>query len=304
MKPTTLADYDSSEELGIDKITNNNKASISDDSLALSQPRKPVIKDSSEFNLDNFTSFINKVGLLTQWEQSFVCPCVNPMTNQPDPSCPICHGTGRGYLPAVTNVKIAIQSNDKGFTRTPFGTFDQGSSTGTVQIGYKVSTWDRITVPDATVRQQYMFNVSESRLSTGKYIPYDVKEMLYVAAMKPSEPKTFHELIPNIDYTFNRDTNVLKVNSSLLGYNITLLATVTLRYIVYNVPKELRYQYTATGRENNPIFTEMPRLISLKREEIFINNIPLVNPSDNQLTTKADIDSLPSSTNNDEGFGL
>lgn len=306
MKPTTLGDYDATAENGVDKVTNNQQQELINDELSDSQPVKPSVKNTQEFQLPNLRAFIDKMGLITNWEQSFICPCVNPMTLAPNPTCSICHGTGRGYLPAKTGVKIAITGNNKGKRVEQAGTFDEGGAQGTVQMGYRVSTWDRISIPDAFVRQQYMFNVTPQRVQDGMMIPYDVKEVLYAVAMNPETKTDFHNLMPIDDYQFDRESNKFYPNEALLGLNISLIINVTMRFIVSNVLKELRYQYTEKDRASNPRFDELPRLIQLKREEVFVNNMPLVNPSNDNLNTKAENTSIPvtSATDTDSGFGL
>jgi len=307
MKPTMLADgFDNTPKTGIDKKTNNQDAPINSNELDNEQPKKPTITDSSEFNKANIRSFLNTMGLKTQWEQSFVCPCVNPMTISPDPMCAICHGTGRAYLPAKKDVPIAIVGNNKGKRSTEYGTFDEGEARGTVQADYRVSAWDRITVPDAFVRQQYMFNATEQRVKDGMYIPYDVREIIFAVAMKPNDPTSYREVNPVNDYKFDKESNKMYISNDLEGFNISLIINATLRYIVSNVLKELRYQYTKTNNAENPVFDELPRLVSLRREEAFVNNIPLINPSTSDLTKKADEKSpfLDSARNTDAGFGF
>lgn len=309
MKPTLLANgFDDTPQNGIDKKTNNQGASIASNELDQAQPQKPIIKDSSEFKKEHIQSFLDKVSLKTNWEQSFVCPCVNPMTLAPDPMCKVCHGTGRAYLPAKSNVPITIVGNNKGRRSNDYGTVDEGEAIGTVQSNYRVSAWDRITVPDAAVRQQYMFNATKPRINDGMFVPYDVKEVLYIVAMKPDNQSTFRELSLGEDYRFDKETNKVHLDDSLEGFNISMIINVTLRYIVSNVLKELRYQYTTTGHEDNPTFDELPRKIALKREEAFVNNIPLISPSTAELTEKAEeVDTnafIDSARNTGAGFGL
>lgn len=298
MKPTLL----NTDKIGEDTVTRSNKP-VTSNELANDQPRKTTMKDTVEFNVKAFYSMIEKNGLLTNWEQSFMCPCVNPLTLAPNPDCPVCHGTGRGYLPAREGVQIVIQENAKGKRLNEYGQYDTGTARGSVQIGYRVSTWDRITVPDFTVRQQYLFNVTEQRVKQGHYIPYDVKEILYIAYM--GADGGLKQAIEGVDYTFDREIDKIYPTVNLEGFNLTIVMNVTMRYIVTDVEKELRYQYTERNLPERK-FDEMPRLVLLKREEAFVNNIPMVNPANSELTTKASQQQIieRSTSDTDNGFGL
>ena len=298
MKPTLL----NTDSPGEDSVTRSDKPVMSNE-LANEQPRKTSMKDTVEFNVKNFYAMIEKNGLLSNWEQSFMCPCVNPVTLSPDPDCEICHGTGRGYMPAKKGVRIVIQENGKGKRLNQYGQYDTGTAQGSVQIGYRVSAWDRITVPDFTVRQQYLFNVTEQRTENGHFIPYDVKEILYIAYM--DEDKHLKKATEGVDFTFDRELDKIYPTVNMIGYNMTIVMNVTMRYIVTDVDKELRYQYTERNLPEKK-FDELPRHVILKREEAFVNNIPLVNPSTKELTTKASQSQINevSVSDTDSGFGL
>jgi len=298
MKPTNFTN----DAPGEDTVTNSSKP-VTSNELANDRPAKSTMKDNIEFNVKAFKAMIEKSGLYTNWEQSFMCPCVNPLTLAPDPECPICHGTGRGYLPAKKGVQVVIQENGKGRNVSQYGQFDTGTAQGSVQIGYRVSAWDRLTVPDFVVRQQYLFNVTDQRVNMGHYIPYDVKEIIYIAYMK--DDGQLKQAVEGTDYTYDRKLDKIYPNKSLLGAKVTMILNVTMRYIVMDVDKELRYQYTERDQPKRK-FDEMPRHVILKREESFINNIPLVNPSTSELTTKANQSQLKevSAGDTDSGFGL
>lgn len=296
-KPTMFQD-----SIGDDTVTRSDKP-VTGYELDNAQPRKSSMKDTVEFQVNAFYQMIEKNGIYTNWEQAFMCPCVNPLTLAPDPNCKICHGTGRGYLPAQKGVQVVIQQNGKGRHLNQFGQYDTGTSQGSVQIGYRVSAWDRLTVPDFTVRQQYLFNVTEQRVNDGHFIPYDVKDIIYIAYMDSN--KQLHKAVEGIDYTFDRELDKMYPQSNLEGCTITMLLNVTMRYIVLDVDKELRYQYTERNLAARK-FDELPRHVILKREDAFVNNIPLVNPSTSELTTKAGQTTIQekSVTDTDTGFGL
>lgn len=289
---------------GVDKVTNNPNKKLENNDIDNSQPTISGIDDPSEFDLQHLDAFVKKVGLETQWEQSFICPCVSPVTLAPDPKCPICHGEGRGYLPAK-DILVAIQENDKGYSQYQTGYFDSGSAIGTVSRSNKVSVWDRITVPDAQVRQQYMFNVTDDRVKNGHQIPYDVHSIIFASYMKDG---VLVQAMEGSEYTFDREHDRIMPSSSLVGENLSLVLSVTLRYIVVNVLKELRYQYT---KRNNTVarYTELPRKLLLKREEVFHNNIPMVNTGTGEENTRPvvsqmDIISRSANKDTDKGFGF
>jgi len=289
---------------GVDKVTNNLTKRLESTDIDNSQPTISGIDDPSEFDLQHLDAFVNKVGLKTSWEQSFICPCVNPKTLAPNPKCPICHGEGRGYLPAKDTL-VAIQENDKGYAQYQAGYFDSGSAIGTVGRNSKVSAWDRITVPDAQVRQQYMFNVTDDRVADGHQIPYDVHSIIFASYMKDG---ILQQAMEGSEYTFDREHDKIIPNSSLIGYNLSLILSVTLRYIVVNVLKELRYQYTKRNNTSGR-YTELPRKLLLKREEVFHNNIPMVNTGNGEESTKPvvsqmDIISRSANKDTDKGFGF
>ena len=299
MKPTFLSD---NATVGKDMVTNST-APVTSNELANARPRQRTMKDTIEFNVKAFYETVEKNGLITSWEQSFMCPCVNPMTMAPDPNCKICHGTGRGYLPAVNGVSVVIQENGKGRRVTATGQYDRGTAQGTVQMGYRVSAWDRITVPDFTARQQYLFNVTQDRIDNGQYIPYDVKNIIYIAY--GSDDTELKQAVEGVDFTFDRKLDKLYPSQALLNSKVTMILNVTIRYIVLDVDKELRYQYTERNQATKK-FDELPRLVTLKREEAFINNIPLINPTTSELTTKASQTTINevSVANTDNGFGM
>lgn len=253
-----------------------------------------------EFTPKNHRQFVSDHGLSTYWEQAFLCPCRDPMTKAPNPLCLICHGTGIGYLPAKA-LKIAIQGQAKGVTYRDIGLTDSGSALGTVQLGYNVSFRDRITVPDVPIVQSYLFNVTQTRLESGQRIPYDVLSIDYIRTLE-------RNLEPDKDYTFDADTDYLKIlNKDLLGQNITMNISVTLRYIVTDLLKESRYQYvTQFVDEGKEQFNQLARLVLLKREDAWINNAPLIMPNstDDEAKAKAMNDPKRNMSTDNGGFAL
>lgn len=56
-----------------------------------------------DFRVKEFDVAVDTKGYRMYWSRAAVCPCRNnPVTDQPDVACPLCHGLGRFYfLPEV-----------------------------------------------------------------------------------------------------------------------------------------------------------------------------------------------------------
>lgn len=235
-----------------------------------------VMRDQAEFD-----AFVENMGVPTLWQKAFICPCIDPVTHQADPTCPICHGTYRGYLPAEKDTMVAIQSQNRSTTRTKqFGNLDLGTAGATFKSDANIDTFDRLTIPSLYTRQNFVFNVNKETLKSGFYIPYEIRDILYIISRNNGQ---MYEPIENVDYAYKEDTRKIYIfNKKLLGSTISLMLNVTLRYIVWNVDRDTRYQY-------NPVSHETERLARhaiLKKESVLIENIPTATQSDSDLDDK------------------
>lgn len=265
------------------------------------QPKETVNHSAVKFKLDSIDSFVDGTGYPVVWQQSFLCPCANPKTKAPDPLCPICHGTGIGYLPAKKDVHVLLQSQSKNAVlNSQVGAFEPGKALGTFERGCQVSIMDRIILSDTDIRQAYMFNVTEQRMADGFYIPYDVKNFIYIASMMGNK------LVPLVeyrDYEYNDETHYITIkDNAYIGTTITMLINVTLRYIVSNVIREARFQYEDASGTGKQAHETMPTLAVLRRESAFINNVPLVADSKTDIENKAS--EAIDTASQDNGFGI
>ena len=147
--------------------------------------------------------------------------------------------------------------------------FDSGTAIGTTAIDSKITFRDRITVPDVEIYQSFIFNVNSRRLKTGMFLSYDVKRLEAVYGDKGQV------LVEDKDFTMDYDTNTFYPKEHLLNTNISINMAVTLRYLVIDLLKESRYQYTKFGVKE-PMFENLPRKLLLKREDIFVDSEPFV----------------------------
>jgi hypothetical protein len=231
-------------------------------------PQQTVSGSRIEFNSGNIRKLIEGRGIDCQWEKSWLCTCRNPRTLAPDSSCPICHGKGVAYLPAVT-LRVVIQSQEKGVTNGDLGLYDSGTAIATTQIDSSIGYRDRLSVPDVTLRQSVIFDVTQRRVDNGMYLTYDVKSLDLVMGANGQQ------LVEGADYRFEQSTNKIYVDAKHIGTIVSINMQTVLRYFVIDFLKESRYQYTEMNRgADNPLFENYPKKLLLKREDIFVNPEP------------------------------
>lgn len=206
--------------------------------------------------LDNTTK---QMSLPALWEKSYLCPCRDRQTRQPNQTCKLCHGRGIAYLPSRP-LNIIITSQEKGAFNGDLGLLDSGTAIGTpadreIQVAFR----DRITLPSATVSQSFIFDVSQRRVDNGFYMVYDVHSIDFATSLKG-------ELTEGLDFTWDRDRNLFFPKDSLLEENISINIQTTLRYMVADLLKEHRY---ARNLMNQLI--KLPQKLLLKREDLFID---------------------------------
>lgn len=222
------------------------------------------------FDTDDIQKFVSDRSIKVLWERSYLCPCRNPKTGKPDVNCHICGGTGRAYLPA-RRIGMMIQSQNRKDEQGQAGVSETGDALGTVNMETPITTRDRITCPDVHIIQAYIFNVTDSILETGIRLPYAVYSFLFVASIKG-------ELKEGKDFKYDTDKRLFYViDKDLLGKNITMRFDTVLRYIVTNMLKENRYQYSNSSiADGNTRYENLPKLVQLTRERALIGESAMV----------------------------
>lgn len=219
-----------------------------------------------EFDVPAIRKLVDDMGLKVLWEKSYLCTCRNPMTKAPDTSCPICMGRGIAYLPPI-EVKMAIQSQDRGVTNSDLGLYDSGTAIGTTLPESHITFRDRITVPDVQIDQSMLFDVTQKRIDKGMWLTYDVNS-ISLAVTDGGQ-----EIYEVEDYILDKEKNLLLPRQHMLGKNISLNIVTTLRYIVIDLLKESRYQYTDKGKDMER-FQALPKKLLIKREDAWVNPTP------------------------------
>lgn len=229
-------------------------------------PNKVQATSRTEFDTKAMEFFMRERGIDVLWERAWLCTCRNPMTLAPKATCHICHGRGIAYMQPTTE-RVAIQSQEKGMANMDLGLYESGTAIGTTRLESKISFRDRLTVPDVEIYQSVIFDVTDFRIKNGMFLSYDVKRIDMAFGDNGVE------LVEGKDYTFNEKSNTFYPMEHLLDTNVSINMAVTLRYLVIDLLKESRYQYTTFGVKA-PQFENLPRKLLLKREDIFVNSEP------------------------------
>lgn len=139
-------------------------------------------KPRIDFDGQKFDVQIETKGLRVAWSQAVVCPCTgnNPQTQQPDPNCKSCRGTGflyvrpEGYAaaddpsvgklslpqrrlidredsPGVVIRALSIGMEGKETVYDRVGTWGEGSVNITVRQNHKLAHFDRLTYLDSVL---------------------------------------------------------------------------------------------------------------------------------------------------------
>lgn len=219
---------------------------------------KPKYTTRLEFDTIDMIRFINDRGIKVLWEEAYFCPCLNPDTGHPRVDCPRCHGKGIAYLPPKETI-MAIQSQEKGTNQLDIGILDTGTAIGTTQLEKRISYRDRFTVPEVLMPQQIPYYVNKDRIKKGIPLYYDVKEVTYITSNLCNVYEEDYEI---------RD-NRLFLDEKFEGSNISLKILMTLRYVVSDILKESRYQYTKFNQPKTR-FENLPQKLLLKREDVII----------------------------------
>ena len=237
--------------------------------------RNPIIDSRRlEYTYDRLTKMVDDRGVNVLWEKSYFCTCRNKMTNAPDPSCKYCHGRGIAYLqPEKTKLMIQKQKMDE--QNSYYGLFSSGTAVATSYPNTLITFRDRITVPDVIISNSLLFDVNRYRVDNGFWMPYDVKSIT-LAVTEGNQ-----RLVEDVDYSYVPGTNIIYPFENLIGKNVSLNVNSLLRYMVADLLKESRYQYTdyqkyKSDPEDEAIFDDLPRKFLLQREEAWINHFPMV----------------------------
>lgn len=210
------------------------------------------------FRTEVLDTHADNMGIPALLEKSYLCPCRDRATRQPNQTCEVCHGRGIAYM-QPKRFTVMIQSQEKGVFNGDIGIIDAGTAIGTPDRSVKVAFRDRITIPTAKVSQSFIFDATAKRVKFGFYMVYDVNTIEFATTVG-------RKLTEGEDYTLDLEKNLFFPAANLVGLNISINISTTLRYMVADLLKEHRYGRTPTGE-----IEQLQQKLLLKREDLFID---------------------------------
>lgn len=251
-KPSTYQSQEPKEQPLNNQLNNN------------SVPEKKGVGSRTEFTSENFKKHVQDRSIKVLWERGYICTCISKRTQSPRATCPRCHGTGVAYKPAQHTFGM-IQSQMKGANNIDLGLVDSGTAIFTTRFETRMGFRDRITIPDVVIPQSMIYHITPERQRKGVRLKYDVREVEFITGET-------RDLTEN-DYYI--EDGKLFVTEEFQNQNISINIFMTLRYIVMDLLKESRYQYTENGRVE-PTFENFPQKILLKREDNVVPPEPFI----------------------------
>jgi len=201
-----------------------------------------------------FVDKINDLGVKVAWQKAVPCSCISMESNQPNPSCPLCGGTGFVYQDPVEIKVLAIS-----ITTIPeymlSGLAQFGELLVTVNKDIDMSTFDRLVFLEATTEIMHLV-IRNPNTDTDR-IKYELLEPEYV----------FYNGIyysPNTDFTYNGKEITWIGNRPPDGVRYSMRYKTHPAYLISKVLHETRA--TEMLSLGNRVYKELPQQYLARRE--------------------------------------
>ena len=248
-----------------------------------------------KFTTKNIDQFIRSHGASVLWESAVLSP---NRTEDGQPRQTEGSGNGLIYLKPKTTYAL-LQAMDRKAMNSLVGMTTVGTALLTTKRSDKMAVRDRITFDDQSIPEKILLKVNPKDVTSGINLRYNVKEV--ETALVPTI-NGFDYTDPNnlnIDY----DKNIFYPTKDMIGKYISLNIIAELRFYVVNIIREGRFQYegdVAQMKENRDM-TELPRLLAIRREDMYIPDI-IGEDNDKVSVTGEELDPRPTVDYEMQGF--
>lgn len=212
-----------------------------------------------------YEKLIHDLGIDAIWEQAVVCNCINPLTGQPNFTCPICGGSGYRYLKGKT-IRVGVTSFDSRFTLDSLMLREPGTAYCTPKADVIMGYHDRLKFPDFKCKfsEVIHLNFEEDGLGISPKTFREIRDVVFLADES-------YEYEKSIDFVITEDKfhiKFLNVESAkqLDNKNLSILYYTTPSYLVDDLLHEIR---STMSDRNTPkeTFRELPKQYKLVRED-------------------------------------
>lgn len=208
-----------------------------------------------DFKETEFDRAIEQHGAEVTWEKSMLCSCYEEHSGQPDFTCPACKGLGYLYFdPEVIRVVSSGLNGSK--DQLPIGLLEVGSATMTARAKHRIGFRDRVVFNDCLTPYSQFLKYEDAPVK----LKFKAEEIVAVKVLDTDIPKD--------KYKLSDDKTHIVFEDGILQYGeqFSVLIRMKPRYIVLNIPHELRGQYIKFGRAKEE-WVELPKMYLIKRED-------------------------------------
>lgn len=247
------------------------------------------------FKTDNIDKFMRSHGANVSWEKAVLSPNRTEDGQQRQTES----GNGLIYLKPKRTWAL-LQGMNRNAMNSLVGLTTVGTALLTTRREDKMAVRDRIGFDDQSIPEKLLIKVNPKDITSGVNLRYKVKEI--ETALVPQSDGTFDYVDPS---TLNIDwgKSIFYPTEDMIGKYVSLNIIAELRFYVVNIIREGRFQYendVAQQKENRDM-TELPRLLAVRREDMYIPDILGVDNSTVSVTGE-ELDPRPEVDYEMQGF--
>ena len=214
-----------------------------------------------DFNQELFSQTLQEKGARVNWYKAVICSCLSPRTQQPEPTCPYCHGTGFVYSEPI-ETKVIVTS----ITAIPeymlSGLAQFGELLITPDFDFDFSVFDRIVFLDYLT--EYIHGMQRSQIGdtdTARYEILEPEQVFYEG--------TYYELGSDfeIDSTDKTKLTWLTDNRPPAGARYGIRYKSHPVYLISRVLNETRATWVRINGQE--VYKELPQRYLAKKEFSF-----------------------------------
>lgn len=114
-------------------------------------PTPPLGKTRADFRGEEFIRTIEQHGKRVIWRKALDCPCRTTTTEQADPNCPLCDGSGFYYVDPIEIPALMLSFDKSTRIFEKFAMWVEGNATATVRPEHRLGFRDSLEMRDSLI---------------------------------------------------------------------------------------------------------------------------------------------------------